>query len=590
MKIHTRTVLILGITVFILVFTLNLLSQYFILASYQQIEQQNSATDVKRVTGQMAFETAGLSHSVSDWAIWNSTYQFMADRNPEFIDTEINPDSPYDSLQINGLLLYDTSGNFVAGRWYDIQNKTGQDIPRSLLEDIENNRSILPDGNGSVERKGLMLLPEGPVLISMHTILPNSREGPGRGTLIMARFFNQNQLISLENRSAVSVHLTPLAGSTPVPGLENTYAPGESWNIVSIPQNASIISGYTVLPDISGKPVLLVQVDSKRAMYSQVMAMLFFMMISSVLIGILVILVMILLLHHYITRPLSDLDTTMKKIGTSHDISLRLPDTGDDEIASLNGSFNTMLADLEEKETELARRDRELTEANRKATLYLDIYLDVLTYEIMNSTHAIRGFADLILQGGDEASCKAYAKRISAITLRSREIINNIETISKIFKQPPKKIPVNLKTALNLAVDSCAGPAVSCEGCDVTVIADEMLTTVFDNLISNSIKFGGPEVKIGVSVRDIGEGMVEVTVADNGPGIPYSFKPGVFDRFQTGTDRRSSYGLGLHIAKMLIEAYGGRIWADDRVNGKPEEGAAIRFTLKTTDMTPGSPE
>jgi signal transduction histidine kinase len=47
-----------------------------------------------------------------------------------------------------------------------------------------------------------------------------------------------------------------------------------------------------------------------------------------------------------------------------------------------------------------------------------------------------------------------------------------------------------------------------------------------------------------------------------------------------GSEKRSSYGLGLHIAKMLIEAYGGRIRADDRVPGEPGKGAAIRFTLK----------
>jgi signal transduction histidine kinase len=83
-----------------------------------------------------------------------------------------------------------------------------------------------------------------------------------------------------------------------------------------------------------------------------------------------------------------------------------------------------------------------------------------------------------------------------------------------------------------------------------------------------------------VAVVDQPEEMVLVSVIDTGRGIPDDMKPNIFDRFMQDSDKRSSYGLGLHIVKMLIGAYGGRIWADDRVSGHPEQGAAIRFTMK----------
>ena len=87
-------------------------------------------------------------------------------------------------------------------------------------------------------------------------------------------------------------------------------------------------------------------------------------------------------------------------------------------------------------------------------------------------------------------------------------------------------------------------------------------------------------VAITIHARDLPEGMVEVSLTDTGPGIPDAMKPTIFDRFMQNSSTRSSYGLGLHITKMLVEAYGGRIWADDRVQGHPEQGAAIRFILK----------
>ena len=117
------------------------------------------------------------------------------------------------------------------------------------------------------------------------------------------------------------------------------------------------------------------------------------------------------------------------------------------------------------------------------------------------------------------------------------------------------------------------------EGCNRTVLANDMLGVVFDNLFSNSLKFGGPDVHIEVSARDAVEGLLEISVADNGPGISDAMKPLIFDRFAKDSKTRSSYGLGLHIVKMLVEGYGGRVWADDPIPGDPASGTAIRFTL-----------
>jgi K+-sensing histidine kinase KdpD len=75
--------------------------------------------------------------------------------------------------------------------------------------------------------------------------------------------------------------------------------------------------------------------------------------------------------------------------------------------------------------------------------------------------------------------------------------------------------------------------------------------------------------------------MLEISVSDTGPGIPDAAKPGIFDRFaKDDTKKRSSYGLGLHIVKMLVESYGGTVWAEDRIRGEQKSGASIHFTLR----------
>ena len=283
---------------------------------------------------------------------------------------------------------------------------------------------------------------------------------------------------------------------------------------------------------------------------------------------------------------LSALDDDIKIVGKSGDLSRRIPEKGDDEIVSVTRALNQMLADLEEKRaelsaarSELAERNRDLEEFNRKANLYLDIYLDVITYEILNAIMGLRGYAEYLNDMAHENE-KRFLKKIIDLAQKSNNVIRNIETISRIYKMQPGVVAVNLENIIQQEIAARPNLHITLEGCALSVCANDMLGVVFDNLFSNSLKFGGSEVSIMVSAREKSKGMLEISVIDNGPGIADEMKPGIFDRFAKDTKTRSSYGLGLHIVKMLIEGYGGRVWADDRIPGDASSGVAICFTLR----------
>ena len=106
----------------------------------------------------------------------------------------------------------------------------------------------------------------------------------------------------------------------------------------------------------------------------------------------------------------------------------------------------------------------------------------------------------------------------------------------------------------------------------------ERIEQVLVNLIDNALKFSPAGSAVGLEVED-GGGEVLIAVADEGPGVPEEFLEDMFKKFHTlpssGRGKAEGTGLGLAISKAVIEAHGGRIWAESWVGA----GCVIRFRL-----------
>jgi two-component system sensor histidine kinase KdpD len=109
---------------------------------------------------------------------------------------------------------------------------------------------------------------------------------------------------------------------------------------------------------------------------------------------------------------------------------------------------------------------------------------------------------------------------------------------------------------------------------------DQVLT----NLLENAVRYTPSGSPIEITARREEDQLV-ISVADRGPGIPSVDLERIFDKFYRvlGPQRTTGSGLGLAVGKGLVEAHGGRIWAENREGG----GAIFRFTLpvgKTEDL------
>jgi len=221
-----------------------------------------------------------------------------------------------------------------------------------------------------------------------------------------------------------------------------------------------------------------------------------------------------------------------------------------------------------------------------------------VSHELRTPLSAIKGYVEALLDEQPPAPemARQFLKTIEKNSRRLEALINDLLTISALESQQAwlDFKPVNLHTAAKAAMDELTVqaarksitmtleipaefPLVSADG--------ERLHQVFLNLLDNAIKYTQDSGRVVISARE-NAGEIEVCMADNGPGIGAEHLPRIFERFYRVDKARSrelgGTGLGLSIVKHIVQAHGGRVWAESSPRsegGEPGQGSRFFFTL-----------
>jgi PAS domain S-box-containing protein len=228
---------------------------------------------------------------------------------------------------------------------------------------------------------------------------------------------------------------------------------------------------------------------------------------------------------------------------------------------------------LRQHTEDLTQLQRELEVSNREANLYLDI----LTHDIRNTENVSNLYAEL-LADTLEGEAAGYMENLQRSIKKSIEILSAVSTIRRIHQTSSELKPIDLDAVVQGVIEDYLGSIFCYNGAHHQVQADNLLSVIFNNLIGNAVKHGGPGVEIAVRVKEE-DGVVQVSIEDTGPGVPDDEKHEIFHRYEK-KKRGVGEGLGLYLVQILVERYGGRVWVEDRVPGHSEEGATFKFTLK----------
>lgn len=237
---------------------------------------------------------------------------------------------------------------------------------------------------------------------------------------------------------------------------------------------------------------------------------------------------------------------------------------------------------------DLARALEDLTRRLDEHIRLLESFAADVAHEFKNPLASIRTAAEMMAQSADEAERARFATLLMRDVDRLERLVSGVRDLARIDGQLENE-PQGAIDLHALIDDVVGGLRLSTPATDRISVrhvgrvpaivrgSRERLSQVFENLITNALSFTAPGTVVAVTV-EADDGHSVATVTDAGPGIPNEHLDRIFDRFFTyrpAEGRREHLGLGLAIARTIVESYGGSISAS---NG-PEGGAAFEVRL-----------
>jgi signal transduction histidine kinase len=279
-------------------------------------------------------------------------------------------------------------------------------------------------------------------------------------------------------------------------------------------------------------------------------------------------------LRRFILRPVEDVTRATEAVAGG-DLTVRVRSPRRDELGRLGRAFNAMTEQLQGRTEDLERSNRDLED-----------YAAVASHDLQGPLATIGMHAELLQRRlGKESGQEAMlAERIVTSSRSMTALVRALLAYSRAGSAQPRHERIALDEVVERAMDNLAAPIAEAQA-DVgaeslpEVLGDPaMLAQVFQNLIGNAVKFSdGHNPVVRVRAEPDGERRVRVSVEDEGIGIAQQEAERIFRPFHRlhSEDRYEGSGIGLAICRRVVEAHGGRIWAEPLPGG----GTAFRLTL-----------
>ncbi|KPP98166.1 diguanylate cyclase [Marinobacter sp. HL-58] len=359
MSISAKTTLLILLMGIALALSAFYIQRSIIFPAFHDIEIDYAKNSIDRVVRRLEAQRETIDFTTYDWSAWNDTYTFIQTGDPDYIESNLYPDT-FLNLGLDVALFLNLDEDLVWGRVFDFPPE-GEivDLTDTYIDELQ---AQLADFTGRIDPEddiddqttsGIVEVDGIPVLFTMRPIVKSDGSGPHKGYLVFGQFLDDDLIARFSDQIVQDFSIAPAPGTRA----------SDTYTLKVIDQSALSASK---IYSIEGKPVLRATAVLPRTITELGRDITYYGVALLVFLCTLLAAALLALFRWIVIKPIMSLKADISSISNAMDYSLRANIRNNDEIGALSREFNSMLGVMESNNSELLRLNAELTSKHQK--------------------------------------------------------------------------------------------------------------------------------------------------------------------------------------------------------------------------------
>ncbi len=314
--------------------------------NFERLEDRIVRANLTRISNAVAHQQNHLDSTAKAYGSWNSTYDFMSHKYPDYPRAELSAET-FNREDISVFLLVDVAGKIVRCRNFG----DGRSVCGENDELVRMTRTVRRFADAQSAASGLVVVGGRPMQVAIEPIIRGNTSGPSRGMVVLGRWMDERQVRMIGRMVALPMTAVVASASE-----IHTASARADWNGEEqwiVPGDGEKLTGFVRIPDLYGGPGMVLTTEFHRDLLHEGRIAQRWLFAEIFAAALLLQLTAFVLLQKLILKRIAQLGATATSISNTGDLSERVVVSGRDEITALEISFNSMLQDMEKSRREL---------------------------------------------------------------------------------------------------------------------------------------------------------------------------------------------------------------------------------------------